>query len=176
MLWSLNLLRSLPPTISPTAPGIRCNRNWGRERSSGWAGWLFDLQCWNPYFDNAIKTWNSQSVSDLGMATKQNSSISIGEPHIGRVRKSEWHSGEPDRIVLGISNYEYYIYLTQTARNRPLRRCFCHARPLGGGAWKSRLDMFRRTLSKDAARQLLDRIGNRLTKMLAELRRIDPAG
>jgi site-specific recombinase XerD len=38
------------------------------------------------------------------------------------------------------------------------------------------LDMFRRTLSQDAARQLLDRIGNRLTKMLAELRRIDPDG
>ena len=37
------------------------------------------------------------------------------------------------------------------------------------------LDMFRRTLSQDHARQLLDRIGNRLTKMLAELRRIDPA-
>src|SRR6202048_1221746 len=36
--------------------------------------------------------------------------------------------------------------------------------------------MFRRTLSKDHARRLLDRIGNRLTKMLAELRRIGPAG
>jgi integrase/recombinase XerC len=38
------------------------------------------------------------------------------------------------------------------------------------------LEMFRRTLSQEAARQLLDRIGNRLTKMLAELRRVDPAG
>jgi hypothetical protein len=38
------------------------------------------------------------------------------------------------------------------------------------------LEMFRRTLSEDHARRLLDRIGNRLTKMLAELRRIDSAG
>ncbi|PYT27693.1 MAG: hypothetical protein DMG57_17470 [Acidobacteria bacterium] len=38
------------------------------------------------------------------------------------------------------------------------------------------LEMFRRTLSEDHARRLLDRIGNRLTKMLAELRRIGPAG
>jgi site-specific recombinase XerD len=38
------------------------------------------------------------------------------------------------------------------------------------------LEMLRRTLSEDHARRLLDRIGNRLTKMLAELRRIDPAG
>ena len=38
------------------------------------------------------------------------------------------------------------------------------------------LEMFRRTLSEDHARRLLDRIGNRLTKVLAELRRIGPAG
>ncbi len=38
------------------------------------------------------------------------------------------------------------------------------------------LEMLRRTLSEDHARRLLDRIGNRLTKMLAQLRRIGPAG
>jgi len=38
------------------------------------------------------------------------------------------------------------------------------------------LEMFRRTLSEGHARRLLDRIGNRLTKMLAELRHINLAG
>jgi len=38
------------------------------------------------------------------------------------------------------------------------------------------LEMLRRTISEDHARRLLDRIGNRLTKMLAQLRRIGPAG
>ena len=38
------------------------------------------------------------------------------------------------------------------------------------------LEMFCRTLSEDHARRLLDRIGNRLTKILAELRRIGPGG
>jgi hypothetical protein len=37
------------------------------------------------------------------------------------------------------------------------------------------LEMFRRTVSEHDVRRLLDRIGNRLTKMLAELRRTDPA-
>lgn len=38
------------------------------------------------------------------------------------------------------------------------------------------LEMFRRTLPEDQMRRLLDRIGNRLTKMVAELRRLDPTG
>jgi hypothetical protein len=38
------------------------------------------------------------------------------------------------------------------------------------------LEMFRRSLSEDATRHQLDRVSNRLTKITAVLRRLDPPG
>jgi hypothetical protein len=38
------------------------------------------------------------------------------------------------------------------------------------------LEMFRRAAADDSTRSLLDRLGNRLTKIMAELSKIDPAG